>query len=304
MGYLDKQLAALEAQKNQLTGSIADKGKSLVPAVPKLEVSIPSGLDASGNVIPKTFTCTPDFDKIKAAMPPMPTLPTIEVPTLPSLKSLIPTLPKIPKLPTINDLINMIPAPYRAQYKNMVPPPTPAQILVAAKSFAPPLPELPPVPTIPELETLKSFCKPPAEAPAEAALVPEVKTETVTTTYQDENGNLVTTSEEVTKTVSPMDTAGVNAKAQVKILGESERQKFVKETIVDINAIITLNNILKSYLTEENTFWQQHTDVTTFPYTADGWAAALSDYQTIYYNIETIFVKIDLRFYSIFKKIF
>ena len=266
MGYLDKVTEGLKSQKDKLNGSLAqnvkallnperdDKGNIITDAngniVPKanLTADAPSGINIDGSSIPGVETCSPDYDAIKAASkdttnlittPPQVTVTTTTVTTV------TPAKPKIPTEKEIKEkLIKKLPADVQQTIKVMTPPPTIGQIMAMLGSLYP-LPTMPAMPKITVPVLPKTFCKPPSEAPAAANLLPDVKTETKVTTTIDENGNKTEVTETITTTTTPMDTAGVNDKAQVKILGEIERQKFVKKFIADLKSADMTTNIAK-----------------------------------------------------------
>lgn len=301
--YLDGVKSQQDNLKKQLTTDVAAKQKALVPTAPKLEVAVPSVPGAGGLPIPKAFTCTPNFDEVIAAIGKAIDTVKSYIPPIPSASFDLPKLPKIPKFPSIDDYWKMIPAKCRDKLKATHPNPTIPELILLMNSCKDLLPSIPTTPPIPGLEELKTFCKPPVEAPAANVLLPKVKTETVTHSELDSSGNLIQTTTTVSKVEAPMDKANINDTAQVKILGEARRQQIVNDFIIEIQEILDYLPTLESYISDEIEFQAKYTDVNNHPFSSTGWADVLSEYQTIQFNLKKAYTKINLFFYKEFKAI-
>lgn len=300
MGYVDDKKLESSIIKGQLSGGVADAKKSLVPPVPKLTVPAPS---IGGTAV---FTCTPNFDAIKNAFPPLPQniVPTFNYKTPPN-----PFANVLNNLPTRQDILNKIPASVRNAIAKMIPPPTVEEILAYARQYAPPIPPIPPIPVPKVLEDLKTFCKPPQEAPEVNAILPKVETKTIESS-SIVNGTLVTTTQTVTVTSSPMDKAGVNDKAQIAILGEVKRQQVVKELILDIDAKLPYLTTFATHLNDLHQFYLTYSNINNHP---DGNSSILNKAQAwlnifIEYNSKLDAVIHDFEiiqswFYSFKKKV-
>ncbi len=218
-------------------------------------------------------------------MPPMPTFD-------------LPKLPKLPSFPNIDDYWKMVPEKCKKQFKATNPNATIPELILLIASCKDLLPDAPSLPSNAIIEAIKDFCKPPVEAPAGNVLLPKVKTETVTHSELDAEGNFVQTSTTVTKMESPMDKANINDKAQIKILGEAKRQEVVKAFILELPTLKGYASSLEGYLNAELAFHKKYSDISNHPMTASGWADVLNEYQVIVENIQQCCMDINMFFYK------
>lgn len=327
MSYVEEATKQQKSLRDQLTHSLADKQKNLIPANTKLTIPVPSGLDPTGAILPKTFTCVPDFEKIQAALPtlpsmPLPNLPSMSLPDikLPSLPSL-PGFPNLPTFPKIEDWVRNLPASFRntelaklfskynmqklEDYAHLTEAKAQefkADVIAKSMEYKKQLEAIPIPPAIKQLEQLKTFCKPPSEAPASNTVMPKVKETTKTITVVDEKG-VSKTETVVEKTVTtPMDEKGVNAKAQVKIVGEITRQSVVQELIDDINLKISLVASYAPAFSDLTAFYLHYADVNNFPSSSDGWQLVYNELMLKINNCIAFYEVLHRWYYAWFKK--
>jgi hypothetical protein len=267
MGYVDIRNSKLTTIKEQLTKKAAENALEKISApssIPELPVLPSIGANGTNPPLPVIQPCEIDLSALISALPSLPSFPSIDFPhiNLPSIS--LPDLGINPKIPTINDFLKMLPPSLIESVKNMIPPLTPEQIIALAQLYLPPLPSLPPLSAIPGVTALKELCNPPVKAPDVSVLPPPGEP-------------------------SKMDEKGINLKAQVAILGESDRQKRVPEWVNSIVADLANITLLGTSIDTLRTQLAKLADPNQNPTSELEWKTEFDSTLTMSNSVLTIF---------------